>query len=306
MHNPATYLAPFAAALCFALPLAAQETGAEAPAAETPAPESAEAPATPMIDADVDTVVATVNGTEITVGHMIVARARLPEQYQDLPDEVLFAGILDQLVQQTALADTFDGTLPPRVELSLENERRSLTAGEVIEQVMSEDIDQAELEAAYQAQYASAEPGQEYNAAHILVETEEEAQALKEELDNGADFAELAREKSTGPTGPSGGALGWFGKGMMVPSFEAAVVELETGEVSDPVQTQFGWHVIKLNETRQTKVPELEDVRDELEAQLRQARVQTRIKELTEAADVEREAAKSIDPSVLKNIDWLE
>ena len=282
MHKPRTFLASLAFSVCLALPAAAQD------------------------EAGLDTVVAIVNGTEITVGHMIIARATLPEQYQQLPDEILFKGILDQLVQQTALADTFEGALPARVRLSLENESRSLTAGEVIENVMAGPVDEGAVKAAYDEQYASAEQGDEYNASHILVESQEEALAIKAELDDGADFAEMAREKSTGPSGPGGGSLGWFGKGMMVPSFEAAVIAMEAGAVSDPVETQFGWHVIMLNETRKTAAPALDTVREELELQIRQMRVQTAIDGITEAADVDRTAAEGIDPTILKNIEWLE
>lgn len=282
MQKPLTYLASLALAVTLALPVAAEDTP------------------------NVDTVVATVNGKDITLGHMIIARATLPQQYQDLPDEVLYKGILDQLVQQTALADTHEGDLPKRVTLSLENETRSLTAGEVIEGVMAAPVEEDAIKAAYDAQYKDQEAGEEYNASHILVETKEEAEAIKEALDEGADFAELAREKSTGPSGPGGGSLGWFGAGMMVPTFEAAVVEMEPGAVSAPVETQFGWHVIKLNETRKTKAPQLEDVREELELQVRQTLVQTRIEEITEKADVDLMSEQVIDPALIKNIDWLE
>lgn len=282
MQKPLTYLASLALAVSLALPVAAQDTPT------------------------VDTVVATVNGKDITLGHMIIARATLPQQYQDLPDEVLYKGILDQLVQQTALADTYEGDLPKRVTLSLENETRSLTAGEVIEGVMAAPVDEEAVKAAYDAQYTDQEAGEEYNASHILVETEEEANTIKTALDDGADFAELAREKSTGPSGPGGGSLGWFGAGMMVPSFEAAVVAMEPGAVSAPVETQFGWHVIKLNETRKTEAPALDDVREELELQVRQTLVQTRIEEITNDADVERMSEQEIDPALIKNIDWLE
>ncbi|KKL82904.1 hypothetical protein LCGC14_1980100 [marine sediment metagenome] len=281
MQKPLTFLSSLALAAAVALPVAAQD------------------------EPGVDTVVATVNDTEITLGHMLVARATLPQQYQQLPDDVLFQGILDQLVQQTALADSFTGELPPRVTLSIENETRSLTAGEAIEGVMAEDVSDEELQAAYDAQYKDAEPEQEFNASHILVETKEEADAIKEELDGGADFAEVAKEKSTGPSGPGGGSLGWFGPGMMVPEFEEAVAGMEAGGVSEPVETQFGWHVIKLNETRTGEAPALEDVREELETQVRQTKVQTAIESLTEAAKVDRSAAEGIDPTVLKNTEWL-
>ncbi len=281
MQKPLTFLSSLALAAAVALPVAAQD------------------------EPGVDTVVATVNDTEITLGHMLVARATLPQQYQQLPDDVLFKGILDQLVQQTALADSFTGELPPRVTLSIENETRSLTAGEAIEGVMAENVSDEELQAAYDAQYKDAEPAQEFNASHILVETKEEADAIKAELDGGADFAEVAKEKSTGPSGPGGGSLGWFGPGMMVPAFEEAVAGMEAGSVSDPVETQFGWHVIKLNETRTAEAPALEDVREELETQVRQTKVQTAIESITEAAEVDRSAAEGIDPTVLKNTEWL-
>ncbi|MCX7558295.1 peptidylprolyl isomerase [Sulfitobacter sp. F26204] len=282
MQKPLTYLASLALAVSLAMPAAAQE------------------------EPGVETVVATVNGTDITLGHMIIARATLPEQYQQLPADILFQGILDQLVQQTALADTHKGDLPARVTLSLENETRSLIAGEVIEKIMAGDVDEAAIKEAYEAQYASQEPENEYNASHILVETEEEAKAIKEELDEGADFAQVAREKSTGPSGPGGGSLGWFGPGMMVPTFEAAVVEMEPGVISAPVKTQFGWHVIMLNETRKAKAPDLEEVREELELQVRQTIVQTNIEEITAKAEVDKTAAEGLDPELLKNIDWLE
>ncbi|MEO1155543.1 MAG: peptidylprolyl isomerase, partial [Pseudomonadota bacterium] len=159
------------------------------------------------------------------------------------------------------------------------------------------------LQAAYDETYGSVEPETEFNASHILVETEEEARALIEELDGGADFAALAQEHSTGPSGPNGGSLGWFGMGMMVPPFEAAVVELEPGSFSeDPVQTQFGWHVLILNETRLKDAPALEAVRDELAAQVQRQAVDARVAELTEAADVTRADITGIDPAVLREM----
>lgn len=282
MQKSLTFLAPFVVAASLSLPAMAQE------------------------EVKADTVVATVNGTEITVGHMIIARATLPEQYQQLPPEVLFKGILDQLVQQTALEQSFEGDVPARVALSLENERRQLIAGEVIEKAMAADISAEDLAAAYEEEYGSAEPTEEFNASHILVETEEDALAVKAEIDGGADFAETAKEKSTGPSGPSGGSLGWFGPGMMVPAFETAVQDLEVGAVSMPVETQFGWHIIKLEDKRLKDAPALESVKEELELQVRQVKAQEKITEMTDAADVDRSAADAIDPSVLTNLGLLE
>jgi len=280
-------LAVAATSLVLALPFAASVTAQDSP--------------------DASTIIATVNGTEITLGHMIMVRAGLPEQYRQLPDDVLFDGILDQLVQQTVLAESADDLSETlRVRMALENERRALLAAEAVQSVAESAVTDAALQAAYQARYAEAGLGQEYNAAHILVETQEEAQAIATELEGGADFAAVAREKSTGPSGPNGGDLGWFGPGMMVAPFQEAVETLEVGAVSAPVETQFGWHVIKLVETRMKSAPPLDQVREELAQQVQQEAVQGRIDGLVESAEITRTDKADIDTSLLQNTDLLD
>ncbi|WP_101066836.1 peptidylprolyl isomerase [Roseovarius salinarum] len=253
-----------------------------------------------------ETVVATVDGTEITLGHMISLRTSLPQQYAQLPAKVLFNGILDQLVQQTVLAQSTDGEISKRAQIRIENERRAIIAGDALEDVVAEATDEEAVAAAFEEKYADAEPEREYKAAHILVESEDEAKAIAEDLAGGADFAELAREKSTGPSGSNGGDLGWFSQGMMVESFEEAAMALEPGEVSDPVKTQFGWHVIRLDDTRMKDLPELEEVRGEIEQELREAAVDAHVQKLTDAADVDRPEANAFDPSLLNRTELLE
>lgn len=249
-----------------------------------------------------DTVLATVNGTDITLGHVIALRSRLPQEYLQLPDETLFDGMVDQIIQQQVLADATERT--KAIEIGLENETRAFIAGQEIDRLSSQPVDEAAVQAAYEAAYGDAEAAPEFNASHILVETEEEALELVSALEGGADFADLARAESTGPSGPNGGQLGWFGPGMMVPEFEQAVTDLEAGAVSAPVQTQFGWHVIKLNETRQQEVPGLEQVRAEIEPQVQQAAVAAALDALTEAADVTRTDVE-IDPALIRDQDLL-
>jgi peptidyl-prolyl cis-trans isomerase C len=280
MSKRLTFAAATALALCLSLPVAAEET----PTAET--------------------VVATVNGTDITLGQMILVRATLPQQYSQLPDEVLFDGILNQLVQQTVLAETMTST-PRRVEMALENEKRQLLAAEAIDELLAGAMTDAAVQEAYEAQYTNADPEREWNASHILVETQEEATALAERARNGEDFAQLAQEHSTGPSGPNGGQLGWFGAGMMVAPFEEAVMAMEKDGVSDPVQTQFGWHVIRLNDSRMKDVPPLEEVREQIEGKLQQDIVDARVQELSDAASIETKS-EGIDKSLLSNIDLLE
>ncbi len=272
--------AAIALTVCLSLPVAAQETTA-------------------------DTVVATVNGTDITLGHMIVAKERLPDQFRQLPDDVLFDALLNQLIQQAAVAAN-GGELSKRGQLALEYERRALIVSEVVDALTADVVNDAALQAAYDETYANLEPEDEFNAAHILVETEEEAQALLEELNAGADFGALAREHSTGPSGPNGGDLGWFGKGMMVPPFEEAVLALQAGEVGGPVQTQFGWHLVRLNETRKKGAPPFEEVRGELAQQIQRTAVEALLDEATEAAEITRIEAGTIDPNLLSDTTLLD
>lgn len=258
--------------------------------------QSSEAP-------DLSQVVAVVNGTEITLGHVAVAKASLPDQYRNLPADVLFPGIIDQLIQQTVLQQSFEGEPPARVTLSIENESRSLMAGEVIEGIMARPVDPEAIVAAYEAEFGSVEQGLEYSAAHILLETEEEANNIKTLIERGAQFEQMARDHSTGPSGPRGGDLGWFGTGVMVPEFEQAVTAMEAGDVSDPIQTQFGWHLIRLNDTREKAAPELETVKEEIELRLRQQSVTETIETLTNNATIDRSGGVDMEASVLDQID---
>jgi peptidyl-prolyl cis-trans isomerase C len=260
--------------------------------------------AMPVAAQDADTVMATVNGTEITLGHMIALQERLPQQYKELQDDVLMRGLLDQLIQQTALSQAMEKDTTKALVLGLENETRAFLAGELLAKVGTADISEEEILAAYSSQYTDGEPDQEFNAAHILVETEEEALEIIKMLDEGGDFAELAKEKSTGPSGPGGGSLGWFGKGQMVPAFEEAVIALDDGAVSPPIQTQFGFHVVKRLESRAKTAPALEDVRLDIENAIRAKAIETAIDGITGSAEVVR-ADVTVDPATIRKLDLL-
>jgi peptidyl-prolyl cis-trans isomerase C len=248
---------------------------------------------------EVDRVVATVNGTEITMGHMMLVYDSLPDQYKSLGADQLYEGILDQLVQQTILEQKF-GADTRRVTLAIENDRRLMKAGAVIDEVAQAASTEEEIAKAYAAQYGNFEGGDEYDASHILVETEEAAKDLISKLQEGADFATLAKEHSTGPSGPNGGSLGWFGKGMMVPEFEAAVTTLEKGAFSaEPVKTQFGWHVIILNDTRKQAAPTLDEVRGELVDGLQRQAVEAFVSGIEETAKITKTPLDQIDPNLV-------
>jgi peptidyl-prolyl cis-trans isomerase C len=246
------------------------------------------------------TVIATVNGVEITLGHMIALKETLPQEYQTLPDDVLFKGILDQLVQQEALSQSVTD-LSVRDSANLDNDRRGYVSGVALQGVVETAITDEALQAAYDARFKDAAPLTEYNAAHILVETEEKANELKTQLAGGADFAELAKANSTDTgSGANGGDLGWFGLGMMVKPFEDAVIGAKIGEVAGPVQSDFGFHLILVKETRVAANPTLDDMRDELAADLENTAIEARVKELTDAAEITR-PGEAVDPALLKN-----
>lgn len=250
------------------------------------------------------TVLATVDGKDITAGHLLLMRAQLPQQYQNLPPEALYDGLLQQAISQVLLGNKA-GELGPVAKLALENEERALLANSAMRELVDAAVTPEAIQAAYDAKYLGQEAGNEYSAAHILVETEEEALALIAQLNDGADFATLAAEHSTGPSGPNGGDLGWFAEGAMVKPFEDAVLALEAEQISAPVETQFGWHVIRLNGVRAIEAPTLEEVQGDIATEIQRAAIDAEIETLREAATVDSKAVTDInagflnDPSLL-------
>ncbi len=253
----------------------------------------------------VDTVLASVNGVNITLGNLIVLRQSLPEQYQSLPDDVLYKGLLDQLVQQVAVEQSFDGKFRKQDLLKIENDRRNYLSSVALSKVVTGAVTEEALKAAYDARFKDAAAKTEYNAAHVLVATEEEAKLLKSQLDGGADFAKIAAENSS-DTGSAvnGGDLGWFSAGMMVKPFEEAVLKMKAGEVAGPIKTEFGWHLIMLKETRIAAQPTLDEMRDELAAEVEQAAIAAHLKTLTDAAKIER-PGDTMDPALMRKDDLL-
>lgn len=282
MAKQMRFLAGLALSACLALPVYAED----APTAET--------------------VVATVNGTSITLGNMIALRENLPDQYKSLPADVLFKGILDQLVQQTLLEQSLGDKLTKRDTLSIENDRRGYLSNVAMQAVIKSAVTDAALQAAYDAKYKNAAPVTEYSAAHILVDSEEKANDLKKQIEAGADFAELAKANSTDTgSGANGGDLGWFSAGMMVKPFEDAVMKAEKGKVYGPVKTDFGWHLILLKDSRPKAAPKLDEVRDQLAQEIEQKAVTDHVKTLTDAAKIEK-PGEGIDPKLLEDASLLD
>jgi peptidyl-prolyl cis-trans isomerase C len=231
-----------------------------------------------------DTVLATVDGTKITLGHLISIASNLPQDYDRVAPDQLFEGILNQLIEQTLL----EATTPvseQRLKFLVENERRAMASGNALDAIAAAAVSGDAVQKLYEEKIATQEPNPEYQASHILLETEEAANEVMKMLEGGADFATLAKEKSTGPSGPSGGDLGWFAKGAMVPEFEQAVVEMKVGEFVGPVKTQFGFHVIILNDQRD--YASLDSQRQELVEEVGSNAISVEIERLKAAAKIE-------------------
>ena len=248
-------------------------------------------------------VLAEVNGKNITLDHIIAAVAKLPSEYNTLEAEYILEGVLNQIVKQEIMAQILD-TSEKFIEISLENEIRSIRAKYSIEKLMEGFPGNDKLLAAYETATETIQSLEEFNASHILVESEKEALNILNSLMAGSDFSKLAQEKSTGPSGPNGGQLGWFGPGQMVPEFEAAVLVLEIGSISQPVKTQFGWHLVKLNDRRIKALPTFEEMKPELVQQLSQARIDQLLKIETDKSIVKILDTK-IEPSLIRNLNLL-
>ena len=264
-------------ACCFASLLVSGGLAAQEPAAE--------------VDPPADTKIATINGQSFSLGlfRMFYAERRRQLQAENTPafqnqvfNEFVTVVVTAQNAESKGLdKDTGvqDALKLQRLQLlsslALQNAAASLTPSE------------EDLQKAYEVRYGS-EKRKEYKARHILVKTQEEARDLIAKLDGGGDFAELAKEKSLGPTGKTGGDLGWFDAKQMVQPFSDAVENLEPGKYSQtPVQTQFGWHVILLEETREADPPALDTVKPELTGAVQRQALTDFVSALREKAELE-------------------
>ncbi len=239
-----------------------------------------------------DPVVALVDGEAITMSDIERARGDLPEQYHQMPMDVLFSSLRDRAIDTALLygeADRRELATDPVVVAALAEAQRFILRNRLIETTVADAVTDEAVAAAYaERQNDSAFSYDEVKARHILVTNEEEAAALIAEAEAGADFATLAQEHSTGPSAADGGDLGWFQHEQMVGPFADAAFAMQAGEVTAaPVETRFGWHVI-LVEDRRTVTPDLEDVRAEIEQELGRDAVEGLLVELRAEADIER------------------
>ena len=235
--------------------------------------------------------VGTVNGKDIWLDDVLRAAERLPEEFQQTPLEnyyvQLVADMIDsQLAATAARNDDYDKR--PEIAAAMQMAAKRVLAETWLAEKVSAEITEKTIQGAYDKFVADTASREQVTASHILVETEAEAKAVISALRDGDDFAELAKEKSTGPSGPNGGALGTFGRGQMVPAFETAAFNLASGSYSDtPVQTQFGWHVIKVDGKDIAPAPDLEAMRAQLANNLSTQTLGRLLEELRASQDIQ-------------------
>lgn len=278
-----TFLSPVLAArrpLCGVFVLAAVTFGFDAARAQAP-----QAPAP-------DTVVARVDGQAIYASDVQDALSQLPPEYMNMPVESLFRAVVEQLIdRQLVLKRAREQNFAN--DLEVQKTLKQLEA-RVMEQVFlrrmveSKVTDEA-VRRRYERDKNTLVREKKVRARHILVKTREEAVDLLREISRGKDFAQLARDKSIGPSKAQGGDLGYFTRSGMLPAFSDMAFSLKKGEVARaPIQTQYGWHVIKVEDIQEAAAPPLDEVKDELRAKMGEELIDAELKRLRDGAKLER------------------
>lgn len=251
-----------------------------------------------------DTPFIEVNGKIIKFGSAIIAFSKLRQSNINFDEKTVFTQIVQQLVNEELLSQKIDKENKLTM-LALEHEKRSAKAAQMVSKVLKNFPNDEMLNAAYQKLTDQLKNALEYNASHILVKEEEQAKTILGDLKEGKAFEEMAKEHSIGPTGKTGGKLDWFDLNSMVPEFSTALMVLSEGDVSQPVKTKFGWHLIRLNKTREKPIPEFKEVKSQLMQNLRQKKINDYLNSLTKNSEIDF-VGKDINPNEIANINLLE
>jgi peptidyl-prolyl cis-trans isomerase C len=260
----------------------------------------------PVRAADDNPVLAKVNGSEIRKSDLTLAEEELGPSLAQMDPAAKDDNVLSFLIDMKLVSKAAEDK---KVQDNEDFKKRlAFTRSRLLmDNLLASEGKAATTDDAMKKVYedASKQIGgdQEVHARHILVETEDEAKAVKAELDKGADFAELAKKKSKDPGASDGGDLGFFTKDQMVPEFANVAFTLEPGKVSDPVKTQFGWHIIKVEEKRNRKPPEFDQVKAQIETYVVRKAQADYVAKLREAAKIERTDAAPVKPDAMAKPD---
>ena len=279
-----------------------QSEKASKPTAAKPAKTVAAKPG----DTAKDPVVGRVNGAEIRLSYLESMKQGLPQQYRALPVQLLFPQLLEQAINGKLLS--IAGRAAKLGDDPALLKRLAFIKDQLIQNAYLDRLTkagqakatEAVLKKRYEAFLKDFKPKEEVRARHILVKTKGDAETIIAALDKGADFAELAKKNSIGPSKSRGGDLGFFSKGQMVPEFSKAAFQLKDGAYTkEPVKSQFGWHVIKVEERRTAKPPTFKDTRDQLSQAIMREHVRAAVDKLRQAAKIER---FQVDGSPVKKV----
>ena len=251
-----------------------------------------------------DTPFVEVNGKVIKFGSAIIAFSKIQQSNINFDQKTIFSQIVQQLVNEELLSQKIEKENQLTL-LALEHEKRSAKAAQMVSKILKNFPSDELVSSAYQSLTDQLKGSLEYNASHILVNEEDQAKNILKDLNEGKDFADLAKKHSVGPTAKNGGNLNWFDLNTMVPEFSTALMVLSEGDVSQPVKTKFGWHVIKLNETREKEIPSLEKVRPQLVQNLRQRKINDYLNSLNQNSEINF-LRKNINPNEITNLQLLE
>jgi peptidyl-prolyl cis-trans isomerase C len=249
-----------------------------------------------------DSVVAKINGKTITEADMKLAEAEIGSDLGTLPEPTKRRVLVEFLIENQLFADAAEGqNLASGAAFNerLQYWRRRALRDAYFDTTVRNTINEAEARKLYEGMVGAAKPEEEVSARHILVESKDKARELYEKLAHGSDFAQLAKEHSKDPgSKDQGGQLGFFTRGQMVPQFEEAAFKLGKGEVGEPFQSQFGWHIVRVDDRRQRPVPRFEAIKDRVVADMIHKKAQQIAGDLRGKAQIEY-----IDPEIKSAIE---
>ena len=255
-------------------------------------------------------VVATVDGAEIQLDEILDLIEQLPPEYQNEPltnyydqmvDRVINGRLAAKAAEKSALSDD------PEVIEDMRVAAQKVLADYWLRSEIAKSVTKEAIDKAYDAYVSDTASREEVKASHILVADEQTAISAIQKLEEGADFAELAREISTGPSGPNGGDLGYFGRGARVPVFEQAAFALSVGSfTSAPVQSQLGWHVIKLLDKRIAEAPSIEEMSPQLELNISNLSFARLVETLRADAKIQKKPLSDIEAEWQQSQESLE